>query len=56
MNDPIVAETHRVREELAAEFGNDIHAFFEYLRQRERASDETVVTLEPTPPEPVTAR
>lgn len=51
--DPIVEETHRIRREIAAQFGGDIHAFFEHLRDRERADDGEVVTLEPNVPEPV---
>jgi hypothetical protein len=50
-DDPIVEETDRVRREVAAEFNGDVHAFFEYLRQRERKSAEQVVTLEPVSPE-----
>ena len=53
MEDPVVEETHRVRSEIAAEFGGDIHKFFEYLRERERVSTGTVVTLRPNEPEPV---
>jgi hypothetical protein len=29
--DPIVEETHCIRREIAAQFGGDIHAFFEHL-------------------------
>ena len=35
--DPIVAEVHRAREKLAAEFGFDIGAFFADLRKRQAA-------------------
>lgn len=51
--DPIVEETHRIRREIAAQFGGDVHAFFEHLRDRERAGDGEIVTLEPNVPEPV---
>jgi hypothetical protein len=50
--DPIVEEIHKVREELTAPFGDDIHAFFEYIRQRERESGDSPVTLRPNAPEP----
>jgi len=53
--DPIVKEIHRVRREIAAEFAGDIHAFFEYLRRREVARPDQVVTLEPIAPEPTTS-
>jgi len=33
--DPIVAEVHRVREQLAAEFNYDIKAIFADLRKRQ---------------------
>jgi hypothetical protein len=33
--DPIVAEVHRTREKLAAEYGFDIKAMFAALRKRE---------------------
>jgi hypothetical protein len=50
VEDPVVEETHRIRREIAAEF-TDVHAFFEYLRERERASIEKIVTLPPNAPE-----
>lgn len=52
IDDPVVEETHRIRREIAAEFA-DVHAFFEYLRERERASEDKVVTLTPNQPEPI---
>jgi len=33
--DPIVAEVHRIREKLAAEFNFDVAAFFADLRKRQ---------------------
>jgi len=35
-DDPIVQETRQVREEIVDECGQDVHTFFEYLRERER--------------------
>jgi hypothetical protein len=35
--DPIVADVHRTREKLAAEFGFDVHAIFADLRRRQAA-------------------
>jgi hypothetical protein len=53
-HDPIVEETHRVRREIAAQFNDDVHAFFRYLREREAERPGEVVTLEPIAPESVT--
>ena len=33
--DPIVAEVHRIREELAAKFNYDVKAFFADMRKRQ---------------------
>jgi hypothetical protein len=35
--DPIVAEIHRIREKLAAEYGFDVKAVFADLRKRQAA-------------------
>ncbi len=51
-SDPIVEETRAVREKLIEPFGEDIHAFFEFLRERERQSNTPAVTLKPVTPEP----
>jgi hypothetical protein len=51
----IIEETHRVRREISAQFHDDVHAFFEYLRQREAERPDQVVTLTRVPPEPVAA-
>ena len=47
MEDPIVEEIHRYREEWAAQFNYDIHAMVEDLRRRQQAENRTVVTLPP---------
>lgn len=49
VQDLIVEETHRIRRELADEFNSDVHAFFEYLRAREKQADN-VVSLDPVAP------
>lgn len=49
----ILEETHRIRREISAQFHHDVHAFFEYLRQREAERPGEVVTLERVPPEPI---
>ena len=51
-NDPIVEETRAARAEIVRECGEDVHTFFEYLRERERANHRNVVTLDPVAPEP----
>jgi hypothetical protein len=50
--DPIVEETRAARKEIVEECGEDIHAFFEHMRARERQHIEDVVTLDPNEPEP----
>jgi predicted NUDIX family NTP pyrophosphohydrolase len=49
--DPIVEETRAARKEIVEECGEDVHAFFEHLRARERQHIEDVVTLSPNEPE-----
>jgi hypothetical protein len=41
--DPIVAEVHRIREKLAAEYNFDIPAFFADLRKRQAALGDKLV-------------
>jgi hypothetical protein len=41
--DPIVAEIHRIREKLAAEFGFDVNAIFADLRKRQEALGDRLV-------------
>ena len=49
--DPIVAEVHRIREELAARFNHDIHAMFADMRKRQTALGSSLVSLaEPAEP------
>jgi hypothetical protein len=36
--DPIIAETRELREELMNEAGNDLDKLFDYLRQREEST------------------
>lgn len=52
LRDPIVEETRAARKEIVEECGEDIHAFFEHMRARERQHIEDVVTLAPNEPEP----
>ncbi len=35
MDDPIVEEVHRIREEIMKEFNYDLGAYFRYLKERE---------------------
>jgi hypothetical protein len=41
--DPIVSEVRRVREELAARFGFDVHAIFEELRAKQTSLGSRLV-------------
>jgi hypothetical protein len=45
--DPIVEEVHRIRQEIAAEYGNDLAAIFRAVREREeeaRKSGRVIVS------------
>ncbi len=62
IDDPIVAEVRRIREEHAAKFGYDLKAIYEDLKRRQAASGRKYVnfpprrvkpTLEPDPCETV---
>jgi len=41
--DPIVAEVHRIREQLAAKFGFDVKAIFADMRTRQAALGDRLV-------------
>ncbi len=51
-DDPIVAETRRLREEYAARFNHDIDAICDDLEAQQKASGKTVVHREPQRPRP----
>jgi hypothetical protein len=42
-DDPIVAEVREAGARLAAEAGNDVHRFFEILREAEKAYDSPLI-------------
>jgi hypothetical protein len=42
--DPIIAELHKIRREMAAKFNNDIGALIEDARKRERKSGHPIVS------------
>lgn len=52
--DPILAEIHRIREEIIEEFDYDLDKLIEYLRQREAEHPERVVSFPPRRPASVT--
>lgn len=45
MIDPIVEEIHKTREEYAAEFGYDVDAMFEDLREKQSKSNHKIVSF-----------
>jgi hypothetical protein len=45
--DPIVAEVHRIREQLAAKYNFDLGAFFADVRKRQAALGGRLVRAEP---------
>ena len=47
MKDPIVEEVRRIRAEIAAEHGNDLHRLFEDARRRQGADGRPVVSFDP---------
>ena len=49
--DPIVAETRALRQQLMDEVGNDLDALVKYLRERELEHPERLVSLPPRRPE-----
>ena len=51
--DPIVKETRQAREELSAQFGHDLAALCEFLREKELEHADRLVTLHPRQPETV---
>jgi hypothetical protein len=53
--DPIVAETRRLREEMMNEVGNDLDTLFEYLKKREAQHPDRLVSFAPRRPETVVA-
>ncbi len=53
MQDPIVDEIRRIREEHAKKFGFDLDAIFEDLKTKERISTRKVVAMRPRRPKPV---
>lgn len=52
LEDPIIEELHRVREEIAAEFNYDLDAIVAYLRQQQHAENRQVISLPPKPVAP----
>ena len=47
--DEVVREVRRVRDELAAEYGYDVHALARALREKQGKDGRTVVRLNPKP-------
>ena len=48
--DPIVAETRKLRAEMMSELGDDLDALVEYLKQRERTHPDRLVNFPPRRP------
>ena len=47
MEDPIIEELHKFREEWAARFNYDLHAIVDDLRRSQREENRQVVSLPP---------
>jgi hypothetical protein len=52
-NDPIVEETREARRELDEEFGRDLRALWQYLKQIEEDNASRMVKFDPRPAAPV---
>jgi len=52
-NDPIVEETHAVRDRLAAEFGYDVSRIFTDMRSRERLLGDRLKNRQKSPDKPM---
>ena len=50
LDDPIVAEIRRIREEFARRFNYDVEAMAEYLRMKEQEHPERLVSFPPKRP------
>jgi len=50
LNDPIVAEIHRVRERLLAECGGDMQKYLDRLREAQIQDKDRLVTKDQMPP------
>lgn len=50
-DDPIVTETRKLREELAARFDHDLDAICHYLQEQQRTGKHHVVRREPRRPD-----
>jgi hypothetical protein len=48
--DPIVEEIHQIREQIAQQHGNDLHALVKYFQEREKRSDRQVLSFQPKRP------
>lgn len=46
MNDPSVEEIRRIRAEIAAEHGNDLHRIFEAARRQQGAEGRRVISFD----------
>ena len=53
MNDPIIDEIHRYREEYAARFNFDVSAMFQDAKEREEANKKNGRVIVPAPAMPI---
>jgi len=54
--DPIVAETRKLRQEMMDEAGNDLDALFEYLQKEQEKYRDRLVRLPAREPVPLARR
>jgi hypothetical protein len=48
-DDPVVAEIHAIRAKMLADCGADHHKLMAQVREREKASDRTIIAAPPPP-------
>lgn len=48
--DPIVAEIHEIRRQMAAEHGNDLHALGRHLMERQKDHADRLIAFPPRRP------
>jgi hypothetical protein len=54
--DPVVAETRELREQMMEEAGNDLDGLFEYLKREQESYRDRLVRLQPRKAVPIAGK
>jgi len=54
--DPVVAETRELREQMMEEAGNDLDGLFEYLKKEQESYRDRLVRLQPRKAVPIAGK